>query len=765
MIKKVETIKNYGIFRDFHWISSIPEFKTINLFYGLNGAGKSTFSTIFDDIKNKEQRYFHGEFKLSDDIVGSIDSHNLDNYDYNLYVFNTHFIENNIGEFKSLKGIVYISEENKIAKSELEQLQKDYLLLCRKFDETDRKYNEINKKHDNALIRAAKAIKDTFISIGGYGKKYSNYNKATFMQSVEKYKAYLSEKHDTKIVIKQVDELKQQLKDVVKPIINCSVPSFDSTNLIETINRISTLLSTSISQSLKESIGDSIYVWLEEGYRIHKNGDNVCKYCGNIISKERQAALDAIFSGEINKVTDKLLKEKLYLETHKLNELPIYESNFYSSQKEVIQTLNNYRNIRIIFNSFIDELIEKVNNKLKNPFDPILITSSLDERIKDLPEILSSIADAVNEANTITSNFIQKQQEAIDSIEKLLVYYNYVQQNISSIRIELNKAAKTHLDAKTEKELNEKERNRLENELRDVIKAGTEFNELLSKFLGRKELELKYDDITKGYLVIRKESGLNAEFLSEGEKTAIAFIYFLTKVHENGNAISDSVIVFDDPISSFDSNHLYNAYSFISTYFSNCKQLFILTHNFNFFKLVRKKFCKTAEMYLIDGCYCTIDGTRKRSATILSLPKSIKQASSEYTYLFDKAYSFYQKYSSGENTDVIQFDDYMQMSNICRKIIESFASFKVQNVNDLSQKIERLYKCNHHDGYNLTNEEKTEAEQIYRFVNAFSHESQFEETDDTDILFGELGDIVGKVLKLIMRTDIDHYSAMVASIT
>ena len=105
------------------------------------------------------------------------------------------------------------------------------------------------------------------------------------------------------------------------------------------------------------------------------------------------------------------------------------------------------------------------------------------------------------------------------------------------------------------------------------------------------------------------------------------------------------------------------------------------------------------------------------------------------------------------------------MSNTCRKIIESFSSFKIQSISDLSQKIDRLYKCNQIDGYQLTHEEKNEAEQIYRFVNAFSHESLFEETDVTDILFGELSDIVQKVINLIKRADKDHFNAMVASIT
>lgn len=760
MIKKLETIKDYGIFRDFKWTSSIPEFKKVNLFYGLNGVGKSTFSTIFDDIKNRNQRYFQGTFKIADDKIGIISSDNLDNYDYNLYVFNSHFIENNIVEFKNLKGIVYLSEENKIAKTQLEQLQKDYIRLCQKYESTDKKYKEISKAKENAFIKAAKAIKEAFISVGGLGQKYSNYNKTTFENSLSKYEGFINEKHDTKSIIQKVEALKLQLKDTIKPQIHCNLPSFDMHLFVESIEQVKTLLSTTIQKSLKVIIGDSIFTWLEEGYRLHKNRDNICKYCGNTISKERQAELDSIFSEEIRRLLDGLEKLKSPLMLFQLPELEIYESNFYASQKDITQILRGYRNIRSNLNAYIEEIIELIDEKIKDPFTPISIDCVSHANLEKLSAILQQIGSAIQEANITTDNFTRTQIKAIDAIEKLLVYYHYVQQDVLKIRNELKATTKALLDAKTEKELNEKDRLRLENELHDVIKAGTEFNELLSKFLGRKELELKYDEITKGYTVIRKESGNNAKFLSEGEKTAIAFVYFLTKVRENGNIIANTTIVFDDPISSFDSNHLYNAYSFIATYFSECNQLFILTHNFNFFKLVRQKYNKIAEMYLIDCNYIVENNIKKRNSFICTLPKSIKQASSEYTYLFEKAYNFLHK-----EIGTIEFDDYMQMSNTCRKIIESFSSFKIQSISDLSQKIDRLYKCNQIDGYQLTHEEKNEAEQIYRFVNAFSHESLFEETDVTDILFGELSDIVQKVINLIKRADKDHFNAMVASIT
>ena len=162
MIRKILKIKNYGIFRDFVWESALKEFDKINLFYGLNGSGKSTFSTLFDDIKNKEQRYFLGEFKVSDDEVGAFASDNLENQNYNIYVFDSHFIEDNIGEFSKLKGIVYLSESNKTAKEALEQLREERKKLVGKQISANKIYEVAKKNLDNAFISIAKRIKEEF---------------------------------------------------------------------------------------------------------------------------------------------------------------------------------------------------------------------------------------------------------------------------------------------------------------------------------------------------------------------------------------------------------------------------------------------------------------------------------------------------------------------------------------------------------------------------------------------------------------------------
>ena len=70
--------------------------------------------------------------------------------------------------------------------------------------------------------------------------------------------------------------------------------------------------------------------------------------------------------------------------------------------------------------------------------------------------------------------------------------------------------------------------------------------------------------------------------LSEGDKSAIALAFFFAKLAVDNTNLCKKIIVFDDPISSFDSNRKTETLQRLSELSKKCKQLFLLTHNINF---------------------------------------------------------------------------------------------------------------------------------------------------------------------------------------
>ena len=78
------------------------------------------------------------------------------------------------------------------------------------------------------------------------------------------------------------------------------------------------------------------------------------------------------------------------------------------------------------------------------------------------------------------------------------------------------------------------------------LREGEEENNILIKYKG--------DDETKKRL---------QNTLSEGEKTALAFAYFMSKVTTEVTNKGQTIIVIDDPISSLDSNHIFQVNIYI----------------------------------------------------------------------------------------------------------------------------------------------------------------------------------------------------------
>ena len=75
--------------------------------------------------------------------------------------------------------------------------------------------------------------------------------------------------------------------------------------------------------------------------------------------------------------------------------------------------------------------------------------------------------------------------------------------------------------------------------------------------------------------------------LSEGDKSAFALSFFLTQL-ERGD-ISKKIVVFDDPISSFDQARRNATISQLLQISSKCKQLFVSTHDIHFAKALSRR--------------------------------------------------------------------------------------------------------------------------------------------------------------------------------
>jgi wobble nucleotide-excising tRNase len=234
--------------------------------------------------------------------------------------------------------------------------------------------------------------------------------------------------------------------------------------------------------------------------------------------------------------------------------------------------------------------------------------------------------------------------------------------------------------------------------------AADKINALVKSYLGHGELTIVA--VAEGY-ELHRHGALVTGAPSEGEKTAIALCYFVSTLEAEDRKVKDLIIVIDDPVSSLDTKAMNYACGLVRNRLSDAAQLIVLTHNqhcLNEFKKFWKGWAKTdpakASLKFIDAygrgtrdartCASWVSipaSTMTRTASIVDLPKHLREYESEYHYLFEKVMAF-------EEAGGGHFDYAFMMPNVLRRVLEIFLAFKVPHNGNLSDKLKT--RCGRH---------------------------------------------------------------------
>ncbi len=100
------------------------------------------------------------------------------------------------------------------------------------------------------------------------------------------------------------------------------------------------------------------------------------------------------------------------------------------------------------------------------------------------------------------------------------------------------------------------------------------------------------------YLRSTSDDKYDAKYvLSEGDRNALAFAFFLAQLEIDGHT-EDDIIVFDDPISSFDYSRKLLTVNHLYRLSKRCKQIFVLSHDLHFYKSIYDKFVASGEKHI-----------------------------------------------------------------------------------------------------------------------------------------------------------------------
>jgi wobble nucleotide-excising tRNase len=763
MIQSISKLAKFGIFQNYKPAPGLLPFNKYNLFYGWNGSGKSTLAKLFFSINDKavHKDFDTCEFVLTVKDHVEITQKNIGENTINIHVFNKDFIERNVNfEQSKANSIIILSEEKKEDMDNYRKLiseNENKKEAHKKADALNSKTQEDLKK---SLSKWASNIKKSFELIETNNNYYLNYDRTKLVKFIKDNKDLISK--ESILLADTVKDLKNAIKPTQKDDISKeNISELTIPSVLSQFESVEKVIAKSIFSNQIERLitNPDINLWVQEGLMIHKEHQcEFCEFCGQKLPPGTISKLNEHFSEEYTQLVEDLGKAKVdyeHLEIVVLVKCPETIELYDEYHPEYITTKTQFELIQKECGTLIKAAIEKVNMKLENPFGIITYKfSDVNSTFEKLNKSLSSLIAILDKHNLKNQQFdeeVKKGQQKLELhfVSDILITEKYadVEKLIEDQRVDLDKLTddltKLNLDIKA-----------LEAVLINEAVGAQNFNDSLFKFIGRKDISIEFDSVLKGYKLKRSGKSTPATNLSEGEKTAIAFIYFISKLKENGNKLENSIILVDDPISSFDSNHLFHSYSYLKKECEQALQLFVFTHNFQYFKLIRdwlikknkrEKKADNTVVEKIKSHFYSIDCTTEenRTSSINNANSTLLEFNSEYHYIFYKLHTL-------RSLTSLDLEKAFLIANLSRKLLEAFLTFKFpKGRNDFNQLLEA----------GCTDAEIRE--KVYRFINKYSHNQQieFHETP-IDNLLGEGDNIIHDVLEIVKKLDKAHYDEM-----
>lgn len=746
-IKKID-IKDFGCYKDYKQHNQLGignDFNVgrVNIFYGRNYSGKSTYSKIFQSIELKQLPEKYGdidfEIKLANQTFiksNEITTHMLP---IDCKVFNQRFIDDNIylhNDNKLNSFQISIGSDTNETLKKIEDIRLNELKpRNEKLSQIESNITEKQKKNkiskdslDSKLRTTASKIKNLKNPSVVVGNKYDIRDiKEEFSEHSSQFPILPSQSDKDALaeLEKKINQAKIRIleKNITKPQKIDLVSSDKNFNFTLFLENTKKLLSkvVSVSNILDEykNSPDKIN-WIKHGVDIHGENPEKCVFCGNSIDGGFIKNLKLAFSDELSSLENELAKRKSEIksEIQKLNSIPnINKEDYFNDSAADIQNINkDIRNVISDRKEALKTLESKIFEKQRDIFSKIEIN---DLNWSDFSEIQVEIDSLYNSTIKQIEQFEDRKIKSIDFLRRYYIVKEFpiseftkLSNEVDKFEEDIDEEFKEQKKLKEEKEKFEQDIIELESSLKSESEAVKRINMILQNSLAHSEISLGSVDDEEGIYFEVSRNEARAYNLSEGEKSLIAFAYYIARLKSLSTEEKSKTILFiDDPISSLDENNIFYIYNLIFCLLEKNEflQYFLSTHNLDFLKYTNK-FSVKKDYYLIEKTK-EAENTPSRSY-IKKIPKYLSNKVTEFVFLFEQIYRVATEQENENN-----FSVFYNFPNNGRKFIETLLYFKYPD-----------YKTKNDDKINsyFGNEN---AAFIQRINNEYSHgEDRFDRT-------------------------------------
>ena len=736
------------VFRDFAWPTELHPFAQFNVIYGWNGSGKTTLSWLLSLVE-KKTALLEGDAALEIEgttkVAGSaFASAQLPQ----VRVFNRDFISATLSQTGGIAPIYFLGEDSIEKQARVEQLKKELATTDIALRTAQAEKTKAESKLDDFCKDKAKLVKELLTTANS--QSYNNYDKRNFRRAVEAMDA--QQAAAATLSDEQKAQLHSQKNAQPKPLVGKVVaPSIELDALT---SEVDTLVGRSVvAQTLDELTSNSeLAAWVQEGLHLHsaEHTSDTCRFCQQPLQAARRAALEAHFNDAFASFQKDLsvLLSKLRAAKQAAASLSLPDaSRFYEALvPEVPPACAMVLTAQSETQATLDALIARVEAKRDQPFAPAATQAQATARPSSITDSVAEFNGIVEKHNRISAEFTASVDSACKKLEASYVAEaraEFVQLSdaVTAATAELDGAKTTQ--TKIQEQINELERAILEHR-----RPADELTAELRAYLGRDEL--RFEVKGTGYALTR--SGQSVAHLSDGERTAIAFLYFLKSLQDRTFDLKNGIVVIDDPVSSLDDNALFSAFGYMKDRTKDAGQLFILTHSFSFFRLVKnwfhhlpgqrkKKIEDRPGRFFLLRTRRHADGSR--TSELGHLDPLLEEYESEYQYLFKRVYE------EAHRNDVVQLEHHYGLPNVARRLIEAFLAFRFPEMSgDLGPRLERV---------DFDSAKKT---RILRLLNTYSHAGAIADPGHDLSLLAETQPVLRDTLEMMMAVDREHYDGL-----
>jgi len=557
-----------------------------NYVFGSNGTGKTTISQIIDD-----ERIFPSC------IVNWKGGTRLQTL-----VYNEDFVKQNYNQSEELKGIFTLGKKRKD--------------ILKKIDDAKNKYDELTKNIEGLLKNLqgkdgsggkkgelAELEEELQKKCWAQKQKYDEKLKEAFKgyrNSAERFKdKVLQEFNDNSAALLPLSELEEKAEALfgTEPTVEEIIPDIDAVSLLN--NEKNPILEKRVIG--KEDVNIAAMIkkldnsdWVKQGRAFYDTDKRICPFCQQKTTEEFMKSLndyfDETFEADSNTINDLITNYKTGTDRlwEKIDSISANPSKFLDVEK--------VKSEKQLLNSRLSVNVQRLTAKKKEP-SQVVELESINNVISSIKELIDDTNLHITKHNKMVENLYKERKNLTSQV------WEYLLKNELKIDLETYKTKKDGLDkaiasiseklTKAEKERANKkvEIRELEQQTVSVQPTVDGINEILSIF-GFKGFSLATAEDVNSYKLVRLDGSDAKETLSEGERSFLTFLYFyhLLKGSQSEDGMTtDRVVVFDDPVSSLDSEVLFVVSNLIKGLFEevrkgigHIKQVFVLTHNVYF---------------------------------------------------------------------------------------------------------------------------------------------------------------------------------------